>query len=191
MKLIVGLGNPGRKYNGTRHNIGFEIVAGLAEKYGDGSVKAQFKGETVNARIASTKVLLLCPQTYMNLSGDSVRAAKDYYKIDNADILVICDDFNLDLGRLRFRPKGSAGGQKGLSDILKKLSDNNITRLRFGIGAAPPGWDVADYVLSKFTNNDESELEIARPRAIDAAAAWVEHGVDHCMNQFNAAKPGD
>jgi len=188
MKLIVGLGNPGKKYAGTRHNVGFDVVAGLAESYGDGSVKARFKGETVDARIHGEKVLLLCPHTYMNLSGDSVRAARDFYKIENAAILVICDDFNLDLGRLRFRPKGSAGGQKGLSDILKKLGDNEISRLRFGIGAAPDSWDVADYVLSKFTNSDNIELETATPRAIKAAATWVEHGTSHCMNEFNGAE---
>ncbi len=185
MKLIVGLGNPGRKYDETRHNIGFEVVAELAKHYGDGATRNRFQGEASEARIGGTKVLLLCPHTYMNKSGGSALAARDFYKIDNEDILVICDDFSLPVAKLRVRTKGSSGGQKGLQDILNRLGSNEITRLRVGIGPPPEQWDVADYVLSKFNDDERKEINQAITRATDAVVTWVRDGAKECMNQFN------
>jgi len=147
MKLVVGLGNPGRKYEGTRHNVGFDCLAKLAGRLPAAPVKQKFQGELIEAEIGGERVLLLCPLTYMNLSGGSVLAARDFYKIKENDILVVCDDFHLPLAKLRFRAKGSAGGQKGLADILRRLGTENIARLRIGIGEPPPQWNVADYVL--------------------------------------------
>ena len=186
MKLIVGLGNPGAKYQGTRHNVGFVVLAELARQHNASAPRAKFQGETSEAVIGGERALLLTPLTYMNLSGASVLAARDFYKIDTQDLLVICDDFNLPLAKLRFRPKGSSGGQKGLEDIIRRLGTDEFPRLRIGIGPAPPGRDVAGYVLSKFTSEEQPEMQAALTRASQAAAAWVRLGMEHCMNQYNA-----
>src|SRR5262245_40302321 len=126
MKLVVGLGNPGRKYEGTRHNVGFRVAAELARKYGQGKPKEAFQGEVVEAKFDVERALLLCPHTLMNLSGASVLAARDFYKIDDADLLIIGDDFHLPLGKLRFRSSGSSGGQKGLENIIHRLGSDQI-----------------------------------------------------------------
>jgi PTH1 family peptidyl-tRNA hydrolase len=185
MKLIVGLGNPGAKYKQTRHNVGFEVAARLALRYGSEPARAKFQGEVVAATIAAQKVLILTPLTYMNLSGTSVLAARDFYKIEQTDLLVVCDDFNLPLAKIRLRPKGSAGGQKGLEDILRRLGTEDVPRLRIGIGAPPPGRDVAGYVLSKFTADEQPEIDSAIQRAAEAAASWIELGIEPVMNQYN------
>jgi PTH1 family peptidyl-tRNA hydrolase len=185
MKMIVGLGNPGRKYAGTRHNIGFEVVAAIARMRGGGKPRSKFQGELLEVSVHGEKVALLCPLTYMNNSGNSVQPARDFYKLTNGELLVVCDDFNLDLAKLRFRAKGSAGGQKGLADILRRLGDENIARLRIGIGASPENWDVADYVLSKFIEEEKPVVGELIERAAKAAIDWVQHGIDHCMNQYN------
>ena len=185
MKMIVGLGNPGRKYDGTRHNVGFVALAKLGESDGDGKVKARFRGETMEARIGGEKVLLLSPLTYMNLSGESIREAKDFYKIETEDILVICDDFSLPLGKLRIRPKGSSGGQKGLANAIKHLGTEEVPRLRIGIGPPPENWDIADYVLSKFSKDEQKEIEHAVRKAADAARDWVTEGAEASMNRYN------
>lgn len=185
MKIIAGLGNPGRKYEGTRHNIGFVVLAKLAAKCGDGSVKARFRGEVMEGKVGAEKVLLLSPLTYMNLSGESIREAKDFYKVDAADILVVCDDFSLPVGKLRIRPKGSSGGQKGLANAIKHLGTEEIPRLRFGIGPPPENWDVADYVLSKFAKDEKKEVEQAVESAAQAVMDWVTHGTHECMNRYN------
>jgi len=186
MKLIVGLGNPGAKYKDTRHNVGFEAVARLAQRHGTSPPRGKFQGEVVAATIAGQQALLLTPLTYMNLSGASVLAARDFYKIEPQDLLVVCDDFNLPLAKIRVRIKGSAGGQKGLSDILRRLGTEEVPRLRIGIGAPPPGRDVAAYVLSKFTTEEQPEIAEAIQRAADAAAQWAELGIEPVMNQYNA-----
>ena len=185
MKLIVGLGNPGRKYDETRHNIGFDVLRDLAKQYGDGSVRTRFQAETADAIIAGQKVMLVCPQTYMNKSGASVLAARDFYKIEHESILIVCDDFSLPVAKLRVRAKGSSGGQKGLQDILNRLGSQEIPRLRVGIGPPPPKWDVADYVLSKFKADEQDSVNTAIKQAADAATTWVRDGVQECMNQFN------
>lgn len=184
-KLVVGLGNPGRKYVGTKHNIGFEVVAQFARNHRAGKVKNKFKGEVVDVRVCEQQVVLLCPETYMNASGSSVKPAVDFYKIDIKDVLVICDDFALELGRLRFRPNGSSGGQKGLGDIIRSVGSDQIPRLRVGIGKPPDSWDVADFVLSKFSSKEKTEAEIVVRTAADAVVDWIESGTDYCMNRYN------
>jgi len=188
MKLIAGLGNPGRKYEETRHNIGFEVVREVARRHATSGTKVKFQGEVCEAQISGggESALLLLPQTFMNRSGNSVLPARDFYKIDHEDILIICDDFNLALGRLRFRPKGSAGGQNGLANILQRLGDQEIPRLRIGVGKPPPEWDVADYVLSKFRKDEIDSVQIAIQHAADAVAVWVRSGMAECMNKYNA-----
>lgn len=185
-KLIVGLGNPGRKYAATRHNVGFGAVEELARRHGQGKVRARFHGELVEANISGHRALLLCPHTYMNHSGLSVMEARNFYHVDAADVLIICDDFSLPLGKLRCRAKGSSGGQKGLQDIFRRLGTDQLPRLRVGIGVPPDGWDAADYVLSKFAADELPQIQQAILRAADAAADWVRSGIEVCMNQYNA-----
>jgi PTH1 family peptidyl-tRNA hydrolase len=187
MKLIVGLGNPGDKYKGTRHNVGFEVAQRLAKKFGTATPRARFQGETVEAKIAGQKVTILTPLTYMNVSGASVLAARDFYKIEHPEILIICDDFNLLLAKLRLRSKGSAGGQNGLGDIIRRLGNEEIPRLRIGVGAPPPEWDPADYVLGRFPKDEQPIIAEALDRAAQAAAAWVERGLEAAMNEYNAS----
>ncbi|RMF95387.1 MAG: aminoacyl-tRNA hydrolase [Planctomycetota bacterium] len=185
MKLVVGLGNPGRRYEGTRHNVGFEVLRILAEKWGDGKPRKQFHGETVETRIAGEKVLLLSPTTYMNRSGTSVAACAGFYRLEPRDILVVCDDLDLPLGKLRLRPKGSPGGHKGLADIIRMLGRDDFPRLRVGIGRPPAGADAADYVLDRFASEQRPVIEQAFDRAAEAVVAWVECGIDVAMNRYN------
>ena len=185
MKLIVGLGNPGRQYEGSRHNVGFVVLGELARRKEAGPVKAKFHGELVETEFEGEKTLLLCPLTYMNQSGLSVQEAKAFYKIPDEDLLVACDDLSLPLAKLRFRARGSSGGQKGLDDIVRRLGTEEFARLRIGIGSPPQGWDWADYVLGKFKAEEKPEIEQAVLKAADAVALWVREGIDFCMNQFN------
>jgi peptidyl-tRNA hydrolase, PTH1 family len=185
MKLVIGLGNPGRKYLKTRHNVGFEVASLLASKLSASSPKKQFAGQYCEGMLGSQKVGLLCPDTYMNRSGDSARAAVDFFKLPLDSLLVVCDDLNLPLGRLRIRPNGSAGGQKGLADIIRQLATEDFPRLRVGIGAPPAGWDAADFVLGRFEESEKTEVEICLRRAMDAALNWISEGIASCMNQYN------
>ena len=187
MKLVVGLGNPGKKYEGTRHNVGFRVAAELAAKFGTTQPKRAFQGEVVEALVGSEKILLLCPHTLMNLSGQSVLAARDFYKVEHKDLLVVGDDLNLPLGKLRFRASGSSGGQKGLKDILHRLGGEDIPRLRIGIGSPPSGRDVAGYVLGRFAKNETDEIEIAIKEAADAVTVWVREGIAVAMNKYNGS----
>jgi PTH1 family peptidyl-tRNA hydrolase len=186
MKLVVGLGNPGRRYEGTRHNVGFIVVRQLAKAHAVGTVKTRFQGETVEAQIAGQKALLLTPSTFMNLSGASVLAARDFYKVPQEEILVVCDDLNLPLAKLRARAAGSAGGQKGLEDIIRRLGTDEFSRLRIGIGTPPDGWAWPDFVLSKFSKEELPEMELAVARAIEAIQVWAREGIQACMNRYNA-----
>jgi len=191
LKLVVGLGNPGRRYAATRHNVGFEVAGELARRYATGRLRSKFRGEVIEFQLDGHRGLLLCPHTYMNRSGASVLAARDFYKLESADLLIVCDDFNLPLGKLRLRPKGSAGGQKGLQDIFRCLGTQQVPRLRIGIGSPPGQWDVADYVLSKFTSEELPTIERAVARAADAATDWMRSGIEACMNQYNADATSD
>lgn len=185
MKLVVGLGNPGSKYQGTRHNVGFMVAALLAQQAGGERPRIRFDAETVEITLAGERVLLVCPLTYMNLSGKSVLAARDFYKIPNDSILVVCDDFNLPLGRLRLRPGGSAGGQKGLQNIIQRLGTQQIPRLRLGIGPVPANWNAADFVLGKFTKDQQAEVELMVAEAAEAVRVWCQGGIQAAMNRFN------
>ncbi len=185
MKLVVGLGNPGRRYAGTRHNIGYVVLAELARRHGTGAPRARFHGDVVEADLAGQRALLLSPTTFMNLSGVSVQEAVAFFKLPNEDLLVLCDDLNLPVGKLRFRARGSSGGQKGLDDIIGRLGTEEFSRLRVGIGEAPAGWDWANYVLGKFSPGELPAIEQAVGLAADAVAAWAREGVKFCMNQYN------
>lgn len=185
MKLLVGLGNPGRKYEGTRHNVGFDVLEILAERAGSPARRQRFQGEICQATIRGTSALFLWPLTWMNLSGSSVLAARDFYKIPSADILVICDDFQLPLTTVRLRPRGSAGGQKGLADIIGRLGGDDIPRLRVGIGPVPKHIDPAAFVLGRFQSAERTELDATLLRAAEAAEAWATLGIDTAMNRYN------
>lgn len=187
MKMIVGLGNPGQKYVGTRHNIGFEIVGRLAVKNSAPPPRLKFEAEYSEIRIGDQRVVLLCPLTYMNLSGRSVAKASRFFKIAPEDLLVVCDDFNLKLSRVRFRPAGSAGGQNGLDNIIRMLGTDVFPRLRVGIGPVPDGWNPADFVLGKFTTEELERLNPVVDRCVAALTDWVRHGISICMNRYNAA----
>ena len=185
MKLVVGLGNPGRKYQGTRHNVGFAVLDELARRRNAARPKTNFQGEISEAEIGGQRVLLLWPQTFMNLSGSSVLAARDFYKIEDADLLVVCDDFNLPLGKLRFRSEGSSGGQNGLGDIIDRLGTEDVPRLRFGVGPVAANWDAADFVLSRFGKEELETVEEMVNRAADAVEDWVTESFAVCMNKYN------
>jgi peptidyl-tRNA hydrolase, PTH1 family len=185
MKLIVGLGNPGKKYEQTRHNVGFAVVDRLVARFGDGIAKDKFAGRVMEATIAGERALLLWPQTLMNLSGESVGPAFEFYKLEIADLLVVCDDFNLPLGKLRFRREGSAGGQKGLADIIRRLGTEAFGRLRLGIGPVPEQWDAADFVLGRFDAAEKDEIDQAVERAVQGTECWAAEGIAVSMNKFN------
>jgi PTH1 family peptidyl-tRNA hydrolase len=187
MKLVVGLGNPGRRYEQTRHNVGFLVVAEVARRCGAVRPRAAFEAETADVAIRGQRVLLVRPLTYMNRSGLSVQQARDFYKLPLEAVLVVCDDFNLPLGRLRIRASGSSGGQNGLKDIIARLGSEQFSRLRLGVGPVPPGWDAADFVLGRFAAEDQPVVTAMVRRAADAVEDWVEHGTAWCMNRYNAA----
>jgi len=185
VKLIVGLGNPGRKYEGTRHNIGFEVIGELARRYDVGRPKAKFNAEIAETIIRNEKTVLMCPLTFMNLSGQSVRAAFDFYKLLLDEILIVCDDVNLPLARLRLRPSGSAGGQNGLTDIIERLGSQQFSRLRIGIDRPTPGWEVSNYVLGRFSTEDLVAIEASVKLAGDAVECWIGEGIEKAMSRFN------
>ncbi|HWA98307.1 MAG TPA: aminoacyl-tRNA hydrolase [Pirellulales bacterium] len=185
MKLIVGLGNPGRKYQGTRHNVGFEVLAELARRAGASQTKASFQAEVIDAIVDGERAILLAPQTYMNRSGTSVGLARSFYKLTNEDILVICDDFALPCGKLRLRGQGSSGGQNGLDDVIRVLGTDQVARLRIGIGPLPAGWNAADFVLGRFSAEDRTTIDVTIPTAADAASVWARQGIATAMNRFN------
>jgi len=189
MKLVVGLGNPGRDYEQTRHNIGWEIVSEVARRHNASRTKIQFEGELADVMIDDHRTLILLPHTFMNASGRSVRQACDYYKISPPELLVVCDDVQLPFSQLRLRAGGSSGGQKGLKDIILRIGTEGFSRLRFGIGAPPPEWNRADYVLGRFAKDEKAEVQRAMELAADAVADWVRHDIDYCMNHYNAPMP--
>ena len=185
MKMIVGLGNPGQQYVGPRHNIGFEVLGRLSQKVCAPPPKAKFQGEFTEIQLRTEKIILLCPLTFMNLSGQCVSQAANFYRIDPVDILVVCDDFNLSLDRLRFRASGSSGGQNGLNDIINRLGTQDFPRLRIGIGPVPERWNPADFVLGKFHREDLDRVDSTVDRCVKAIEEFVEFGIGHCMNQYN------
>lgn len=185
MKLVVGLGNPGKKYEATRHNIGFQVIEHLAERNAASPPRSKFDGQLQECVIHGQRVLLLMPRTFMNLSGQCVGKAAEFYKIETEDLLLVCDDFHLDLGVLRVRAGGSAGGQKGLADTIRHLSTDNFARCRVGIGPVPDRWDPADFVLGKFSTNEKKLVEQQVARASQAVETWVREGAEKAMNKYN------
>jgi PTH1 family peptidyl-tRNA hydrolase len=185
VKLLVGLGNPGRGYEGTRHNVGFDVLETICRRAGSPPRRARFQGETAQATVRGCPVLLLWPLTWMNLSGSSVLAARDFYKIAAEDILILCDDFNIPLDTIRLRPGGSAGGQNGLADIITRLATTAVPRLRIGIGPVPTGWKPADFVLGKFSREERERVGPTVERAADAAEEWLAVGIQAAMNRYN------
>lgn len=188
MKAIVGLGNPGNQYAGTRHNIGFMVVDRLAQLHSAPAPKARFKSLVTEITIGSEKVVLLKPQTYMNLSGDAVRLMGSWYKLYADEILIVLDELDLPFGTLRLRERGSAGGHNGLSSVIQQLGSNEFPRLRVGIGR---GQSATAHVLAKFSEPELRELPEVIGRAVDASTIWVEQGAVAAMNRINvtSAKP--
>ncbi len=180
----MGLGNPGSKYEGTRHNIGFELVDRLARGGSGVAFQRKFDGLVAEADIDFHRVLLLKPETFMNLSGRSVRQVLQFYKIETTDFLVLCDDLNLPLGKLRIRRGGSDGGQKGLRDITAQIGTEDYARLRIGIGEKGV-MDAADFVLSRFRAAERPIMDDCLISATQAVAVWVTQGVEAAMNRFN------
>ncbi len=187
MKIIVGLGNPGTKYTGTRHNIGFEVIDYLAAGPGCSPPREKFEASVAEMKEGDETILLVKPLTFMNLSGRAVRAILDFYKLPVEQVLIVCDDFNLPLGKLRIRTKGSHGGQNGLRNIQVQLGTDAYARLRIGVGQPTPG-DAVDFVLSKFKPGERAATEEAIASAAQAALVWVRQGVEACMNRFNGSE---
>ena len=189
MKLIVGLGNPGRRYARTRHNVGFRIVERFGERCGLAFDRERFDGRFARGRVKDEEVALLEPLTYMNRSGGSVVEALRYLPLDDVskDLLLVSDDTDLPFGRLRIRAGGGPGGHKGLEDVIECLGRRDFARLRFGVGRPPAGFDTADYVLQRFGADEESELDARVDDAARAGEVIVIDGVDAAMNRFNRA----
>jgi peptidyl-tRNA hydrolase, PTH1 family len=184
MKVIVGLGNPGVQYSETRHNVGFLLLDILAENM-KLDFRVKYQGLVAETQIAGEKTYLLKPQTFMNLSGRSVRELAQFYKVRVEDILVVYDDMDLPLGRLRLRDSGSAGGHNGIKSMIAELGTENFWRLKVGIGRPPAGWDSASYVLSTFTKDELPSLEETLEKGTRAVALWAKGDGVKAMNQFN------
>ena len=184
--LVVFLGNPGLKYECTRHNAGFMVGDALADAKGIKINRSRFKALTATVELGGESVLLMKPQTYMNLSGEAVIQAVKFYKIAPENVIVVSDEMSLPIGKLRIRTKGSAGGHNGLKNIIAHLGTDSFPRIRIGVGAPPhPDYDVADWVLSVFRNKDAQEMAEAAKRAAEAIECYVLHGPERAMNRFN------
>jgi PTH1 family peptidyl-tRNA hydrolase len=185
MKVVVGLGNPGKTYENTRHNVGFSVIACLASRWQAARPSAKFQAEIAEIRLENEKTLLVCPLTFMNLSGRSVGQLVAFYRVPLEDLLIICDDLSLPLGKIRLRGQGSSGGQKGLQDVIATLGSSAFPRLRIGIDATPAGWDTADYVLSKFSSDEAPVVAATVERAADVVEMWAKSGLTEAMNKYN------
>lgn len=185
MKVIVGLGNPGREYSATRHNVGFMAIDELARRLGITSWRSRHEAEIAEFRGEGDTILLVKPQTYMNLSGKAVGEIVRWYKLTAADIIVIFDDLDLPVGKLRLRTKGGSGGHRGIESMLVHLGQDDFARVRIGIGRPPQGWETADYVLGRFTAEECPIIAETINRAADAAEGIVKHGLTKAMNTFN------
>lgn len=187
MYIIAGLGNPGNKYEGTRHNAGFMTIDALAEKYNIDVRERAHKALVGKGIIEGQRVLLLKPQTFMNLSGESIRAVMDYYKEELENFFVIFDDISLEPGQLRIRKKGSAGGHNGMKSIIAHLGTQEFARIKVGVGEKPSQMDLADYVLGHFSKGEKEIMEQAYKDAAGAAVSMMTEGLDAAMNHYNGA----
>ena len=186
MYIIVGLGNPTKEYNNTRHNIGFDVIDAIAEKYDISVLEKKHKALIGKGYIDGQKVILAKPLTYMNLSGESVRELVDYYKIDEQEeLIVIYDDISLDVGQLRIRKKGSAGGHNGIKNIIAHLGHDTFMRIKVGVGEKPKGYDLADYVLGHFTGAERKIMDESTEKATDAIKMMMFEDADAAMNVYN------
>ncbi|MBC2576347.1 aminoacyl-tRNA hydrolase [Peptostreptococcus canis] len=185
MYIIVGLGNPGKKYENTRHNAGFDAIDKFADENGIKIDKLKHKALIGEGRIGSEKVILVKPQTYMNLSGESVLSVSQFYKVESENIVVLYDDIDLDIGKLRIRKKGSAGSHNGMKSIIKCLGTEDFPRVRIGISRPPEGWDLADYVLSKVSKEQEKDMLEGIDKAVKTIKEIVSSGLDLAMNKYN------
>ena len=186
MFIIVGLGNPTKEYEGTRHNVGFDVIDAVADKYNIAVTERKSRAFCGKGIIEGQKVLLVKPQTYMNLSGESVRGLVDFYKIDEErELLVIFDDVSLDIGQLRIRKKGSAGGHNGIKSIIQHLGNHVFQRIKVGVGEKPKEYDLADYVLGHFSKAEQEIMKDTYKSAIEAIEMIVRDDIDRAMNIFN------
>jgi PTH1 family peptidyl-tRNA hydrolase len=184
MKVVVGLGNPGSRYAGTRHNVGFAVVECLAQSPRAGRFQSRFQARVAELSEEPHKVLLVQPETFMNLSGRCVRQLVDFYQLPLADLLLVCDDINLPLGKLRFRARGTHGGHNGLRDIQNHLGTTEYARLRIGVGA-PPEDEAVEHVLGRFRAAEVPVIDEAVQTAAQAVVVWIHQGIEVCMNQYN------
>ena len=189
MYIIAGLGNPGKQYEGTRHNIGWQVIDALAEKHGIRVLENKFRGLIGKGIINGEKVILVKPLTYMNLSGECIGELVNYFKIDETcELVVIADDISLDVGFIRMRKKGSAGGHNGLKNIIAHLGHENFIRMKMGVGDKPAGYDLADYVLGHFNKEEKDILSESKKNAILAIETILSDGIDKAMNLYNTKK---
>ncbi|MFP3156420.1 aminoacyl-tRNA hydrolase [Lachnospiraceae bacterium ZAX-1] len=186
MYVIAGLGNPTSQYNKTRHNIGFDVIDTIAEKYNIKVKDKKHRALCGTGMIEGQKVLLVKPQTYMNVSGESIAPILNFYKIDPAmNLIIIYDDVSLEPGKLRIRKKGSAGGHNGIKSIISHVGTQEFLRIKIGVGEKPQGWDLADYVLSRFQKDERERVDEAAEHAVEVVALLVNAQIDRAMNQFN------
>lgn len=186
MYIIAGLGNPGRQYDGSRHNTGFSVIDVLSDRYDIATDFEKHKAVCGKGVIEGEKAVLVKPLTFMNLSGESIQEATAYYKTDvKNELIIVYDDIDLDVGRMRIRKNGSAGGHNGMKNIVKLLGTEDFIRVRVGVGAKPAGWDLADWVLGHFDKEDAETMKEMRIKAADAVACIIKDGPDTAMNRFN------
>jgi PTH1 family peptidyl-tRNA hydrolase len=183
MKIVVGLGNPGRNYEGTRHNVGYDVIDSLAASPRCSRFQSRFQAQIAELIEDTEKILLVKPETFMNLSGRCVRQAMDFYQLPLTELLVVCDDINLPLGKLRVRTKGTHGGHNGLRNIQEHLGSTEYARIRIGVDA--PKDDAIDHVLGRFRPGERAVIEDAEQKAAQAVIVWVTRGIEACMNQYN------
>lgn len=188
MYLIAGLGNPSKTYEGTRHNIGFTMIDAIGKKFDIDVTTKKHKALVGRGVIDGQRVILAKPQTYMNLSGESIREIADFYKIGPENIIIIYDDISLEVGQLRIRKKGSAGGHNGIKNIISHLGTQEFPRIKVGIGNKPEGWDLADYVLSKYSKAEQEALEEAADGVVGAVKLMLADDIEAAMNRYNAKK---
>lgn len=188
MYIIAGLGNPTKEYDKTRHNVGFSVIDVLADRYRIDVSERKHKALCGRGAIEGQKVVLMKPQTFMNLSGESIRAAVDFYKVEPEDVIIIYDDISLEPGQLRIRLKGSAGGHNGIKNIIAHLGTQEFSRIKVGVGAKPPRMDLAAYVLSRFSQGEQKLMDDAFSEAAGAAVMMMTDGADRAMNHYNTKK---
>ena len=184
--VIVGLGNPGEKYKNTRHNAGFIAVDHMIKERNIHSKKIKFSSEVYETTLENKRILLVKPQTYMNLSGDAIVQISNFYKINIENFIIIVDDIALPVGKLRIKRKGSSGGHNGLKDIINKIGSDQFTRIKIGVGAKPNKWNLADWVTSEFSSTERQQIDIASQKVHNALSLIIENKIDEAMNKFNS-----